>query len=177
MNQNNEIQYEPNPMQDSMAHSYSDYESESNDANFNTVFNQQFNNSLNRFLDKAKVNSSTILENINYFSLIPNVKKEDEDEYLDNVGEFSPLTPTNFNEKFKSEKFQKKITPDLLRRISSSEFGEINEGDLKKIADHINVYNDSKLTKDKGLPFHSNRNQGDAKPSIQNAANRYSLTE
>jgi hypothetical protein len=85
---------------------------------------------IHNYLNKAKISSSLILEHLNDFAVIPQQKTQMDDEQEYNM-DFSPITPMNLSDKLNIGDLQRIITPDLLRRASSSEFGEISEGNLK----------------------------------------------
>lgn len=86
----------------------------------------------NNYLDKAKISSSLILENIHDFTSVPVIDNSSyENEQPDKRIDCSPITPMNLVEKLEDQNLKRVITPELLRRVSSSEFSDIHEGNLK----------------------------------------------
>lgn len=117
---------------------------------------------INPYLDKAKISSSILLENIADFYQFP-MKTQPNEDSDSNYESRSPIIPMNLDYQLTQEQIHSKLTPELLKRASSSDVGDMHEGEVRRIMQHMSQYNDSKLILHKGSANRPNTDKRQSK--------------
>lgn len=99
------------------------------EANINPKFLKNQDLARKNPLDMSKISSSYLLENIHDHYVFPmELQGEDGEKQIEIDSDYSPVTPVNLQSRI-NNRIQKEIsTPEMFKKVSSSEFGDMSEG-------------------------------------------------